>query len=125
MLGLQTCFFTGIDMLTFGGFIILVYIVASKQLFWWLIMLHERLMTIREYSKFVQSEDEFPNLWEKSVLAARFLVKIIRMPSECLRFTTIKMQSLFSKAGDEKVAIFWVCLGGHCCVLPYPVPFSS
>ena len=88
-------------------------------------MLHEKLMVIREYSKFVQSEAEFPNLWEKSVLEARFLVKIIRMSSECLRFTTIKMQNLFSKAGDEKDAIFWVFLGAHCYVLPYPVPFSS
>lgn len=107
-------------MLTVGGFIILVCIFASKQPFWWLIMLHEKLMVIKEYSKFVQSEDDFPNLWEKSVLEARFLIKIIRMSSECLRFTTIKMQNLFSKAGDEKVAMFWVCLGAHCCVLQYP-----
>lgn len=28
------CFFMGINMLTFGGFITLVYIVASKQTFW-------------------------------------------------------------------------------------------
>lgn len=107
------------------GFIILVYIVVSKQPFWWLIMLHERLMMIREYSKFVQSEDEFPNLWEESVLESRFLAKVIRMSSECLRFTTIKVQNLFSKTGDGKVAIFWDFLGAHCCVLPHPVPFSS
>lgn len=43
-------------MVTFGGFIIVVYTVASKQPFWWLIMLHEKLMVIREYSKFFQSE---------------------------------------------------------------------
>lgn len=110
-------------MLTFGGFTVLVYIIVSKQPFLWLIMLHEKLMVIREYSKFLQSEDELPNLWEKSVLEGKFLTKVIRLSPECLMFTAIKMQNLFSKADDEKVAIFWHFLGAHCCVLPYPVPF--
>lgn len=41
---------------------------------------------IRKYSKSVSSDDGFPNLGEKSVTEARFLVKTIRMSSECLSF---------------------------------------
>lgn len=59
------------------------------------------------------------------MLEAKFLMEIIRMASECLVFTTIKMQKIFSKECDENVAIFWAFLGAYCFVLPYPVPFSS
>jgi len=113
-------FFNRRDTFTFGRFIILAYNVASMQPFWWLIKLHEKLMVIREYSEFVQSEDKFPI----SMLEARVLMKVIRMSSEYLRFTTINMQNSFAKVGNEKIAIFWVCLGAHCLVLTYPVPFS-
>lgn len=44
------------------------------------------------------------------MLEAKFLVKLIRMSSECLRFTTIMMQNLFSKAGEKRLLYFGLFL---------------
>lgn len=59
------------------------------------------------------------------MLEAKFLMKIIRMASECLVFTMVKIQKIFFKEGDRNVAIFLRFFGAHCFVLAYPIPFSS
>lgn len=58
------------------------------------------------------------------MLKVGFLVKIIRISSECLRFTTIKMKTCSPMQAMKRLLYFgsFLVLIAHCS---YPVPFSS